>query len=95
MTGFRGHQDLTVWHKALDFVVMCYEATKRFPGSKNFGLCSQTQRAAVSVPANIAEGHGRGSTKEFLYHLNVAYGSLMEVENPFADRLSPELPQCR
>ncbi len=80
MAGFRGYQDLAVWRKSLELVVTCYEIAKGFPASEKFGLCSQLQRAAVSVPANIAEGHGRGSTKEFLHFLHIAYGSLMELE---------------
>lgn len=51
-----------------------------FPKSETYGLAIQLQRAAVSVPANIAEGQGRNLTREFINHLSIAYGSLMEVE---------------
>ena len=54
--------------------------TESFPRSEMFGLTSQLKRAVVSVPSNIAEGQGRDSVKEFIYHLSVAYGSLMEAE---------------
>jgi four helix bundle protein len=74
------YRDMDVWRKAMDFVVLCYQIAKRLPSSELYGLTSQLQRAAVSVPANIAEGHGRSHTKEFLRHLSIAYGSLMEVE---------------
>ncbi|MFN8710381.1 MAG: four helix bundle protein [Planctomyces sp.] len=74
------YRDLEVWQKGMDLVVACYEAAKSFPADERFGLTTQLQRAAVSVPANIAEGHGRDHTKEFLNHLSIAYGSLMEVE---------------
>ena len=55
-------------------------ATELFPKSEMFGLMSQLKRAVISIPSNIAEGQGRYSNKEFLYHLSVAYGSLMEAE---------------
>lgn len=74
------YRDLQVWQKAMDFVMACYEAAAAFPKSEQYGLSSQLQRAAVSIPANIAEGHGRRHTREFIQHLSVAYGSLMEVE---------------
>lgn len=77
---FKGHYDLAVWQKAMDFVVACYKACERFPKTEVYGLCSQLQRSAVSVPANIAEGQGRDSTREFLRHLSIAYGSLTEAE---------------
>ncbi len=64
----------------MDLVVDCYQSTKGFPKSEVYGLTSQLQRAAVSVPANIAEGRARQHTKEFLQHISIAYGSLAEVE---------------
>jgi four helix bundle protein len=76
----RSYRELEVWQKAMDLVVECYRICERFPKAELYGLCSQLQRAAVSVPANIAEGQGRSHTKEFLNHLSIAYGSLMEVE---------------
>lgn len=73
-------RDLIVWQKAIDTVVMIYGLTKSFPRDEIYGLTSQIRRAAISIPSNIAEGHGRDSTKEFLYHLSIAYGSLCEVQ---------------
>ena len=55
----RDYRDLEVWQKAMDLVVICYEITKMFPNVEVYGLTSQLQRAAVSVPANIAESHQR------------------------------------
>jgi four helix bundle protein len=78
--GIRSYRELEVWQKAMDLVVECYRISERFPKTELYGLTSQLQRAAVSVPANIAEGQGRSHTKEFLNHLSIAYGSLMEVE---------------
>lgn len=74
------HRDLLVWQKAMDLVVECYRVSVHFPKQEQFGLTSQLRRAAVSVPANIAEGHGRSSTKAYLNHLSIACGSLKELE---------------
>lgn len=84
------YRDLEVWQKGMDLVVACYEAAKNFPSDERFGLISQLQRAAVSVPANIAEGHGRTHLKEYLNHISIAYGSLMEIEThvQIAERLT-------
>jgi len=73
----------------MDFVVDCYRACERFPKTEMYGLCSQLQRSAVSIPANIAEGQGRNSTREFLHRLSIAYGSLVESEThvQIAERL--------
>jgi four helix bundle protein len=76
----RNYRDLDVWKEAMDFVVECYRMTGTFPKSEVYGLTSQLQRAAVSIPANIAEGQSRQHNKEFLQHLAIAYGSLAEVE---------------
>ncbi len=71
---------MVVWQKAMDLVDAVYQVVKKFPKEEMFGLTSQLRRAMVSVPSNIAEGQGRTSTKEFLKHLSIAYGSLMEAE---------------
>lgn len=74
------YRELDVWKLAMELVVECYAASKRFPDDEKFGLVSQLRRAAVSVPANIAEGQGRGMTKAFINHLWIATGSLKELE---------------
>lgn len=76
----KGFRDLVVWQKAMDFVVEVYEATKSFPNVEQFGLTSQLRRSCVSIPSNIAEGHGRDGTRDFLKFLSVAYGSLNEAQ---------------
>ncbi len=76
----QSYQDLEVWQKAMDLVVDCYHLTEGFPKSETYGLCSQLQRAAVSVPANIAEGRSRQYKKEFVQHTSISYGSLAELE---------------
>ena len=74
------YQDLEVWQKAMDLAEEVYRATKSFPKHETYGLLGQLQRAAVSIPANIAEGRERAYKKEFLHHLSIACGSLAELE---------------
>ena len=76
----KSYRDLLVWQKAMDLVVACYRITALLPKNETYGLVNQIQRAAVSVPANIAEGHGRDHLGDYLHHLSVANGSLMELE---------------
>jgi four helix bundle protein len=84
------YQDLLVWQKAMDLVVECYRRTQKFPTNELYGLTSQIRRAAVSVPANIAEGFGRWHSKDFVRFLLNANGSLKEVETHLliSERLS-------
>ena len=74
------HKDLEVYKHSLDLVEQIYQLTARFPSSENFGLTSQLRRSSVSLPSNIAEGSSRGSTKDFIRFLNMASGSLAEIE---------------
>ncbi len=76
----RPHERLDVWTKSIEFVVAVYKATESFPKDERFGLTSQLRRAAVSIPANTAEGAGRQSTKEFAHFLSNAQGSASEVD---------------
>ena len=76
----RPHQRLKAWIKAIELVVDVYKRTEQFPNEERYGLTSQMRRAAVSIPANIAEGAGRHSEKEFGYFLSNSQGSASELE---------------
>jgi four helix bundle protein len=76
----RSFKELRVWQGAMDLVESVYRLSKTFPAAENYGLKAQIRRAAVSIPSNIAEGHSRASTKEYLNHLSMAQASLAEVE---------------
>jgi four helix bundle protein len=75
----RNYRDLAVWQCGMDIALAIYQVTKQFSDDERFGLTSQLRRAAVSVPANIAEGHARSSTKDYLRHISIAIGSLAET----------------
>ena len=64
----------------MDLVAEVYKISRTFPREEIYGLTSQLRRAAVSIPSNIAEGQGRRTTPDFLRHLSIAYGSLLELE---------------
>ena len=76
----RAHRSLAAWQKSVDLVEAVYAATKSFPKDELFGLTSQMRRAAVSVPANIAEGAARSGTKELMYFVSIASASLSELD---------------
>jgi four helix bundle protein len=78
--GVQSHRDLVVWQKGMDLFVEVYKVTDLLPSKEKFGLISQMQRAAASVPANIAEGQGRLHRGDFVRFLSISRGSLMEVE---------------
>ena len=71
-------QNIVAWQKAHEFVLLVYRVTKSFPDYEKFGLCSQFQRAAVSIPANIAEGYKKLSKADKLRFYNISQGSLEE-----------------
>ena len=75
----KSFQELDAWRKAHSLALDIYGATRSFPQDERFGLVSQFRRAVVSVPANIAEGFGRRSTKDFVRYLEIASGSLEET----------------
>jgi four helix bundle protein len=76
----QNYRDLIAWQKAMDIAEAVFAATKSFPDGQKYVLTSQMQRSAVSIPSNIAEGRSRHSRNDFIYHLNVARGSLAELE---------------
>jgi four helix bundle protein len=76
----RNYEKLRVWQAGMELADVAYQLTRTMPDTERFGLISQIRRAAVSVPANIAEGYGRGSGKDFLRFLRIARGSLFELE---------------
>ena len=76
----RHYTDLIAWQKAMDLVVRVHEATEGFPSREHFGLTNQIRRAAVSVPSNIAERQGRGTSRDSLRCLFIASGPLQELE---------------
>jgi four helix bundle protein len=74
------YRDLIVWQRAIDLADLIHGITRTFPDDERFGLTSQIQRSAASIPSNIAEGHGRTHLREYLHHLSIARGSLVELE---------------
>ncbi len=102
--GISHFRELQVWQRGMDIVQVVYEISSGFPKTEIYGLTSQLRRAAVSVPSNIAEGHTRASTKEYLHHVSMAQASLAEVETQlelaarlqYADleRLKPIQAEC-
>ncbi len=76
----RDFKRIVAWQKADALVLAIYAATRTFPDTERYGLTSQIRHAALSVAANIAEGSGRGTDREFLHFLHIAQGSLSEVE---------------
>ena len=80
MGTIRSHRDLSVWQLGMDIAEQIYALTQVFPSEEKFGLTSQLRRAAASVPANVAEGNARDSTKEYLRFLSIVVGSLAEIE---------------
>jgi four helix bundle protein len=86
----QNYRDLVVWQRSMDLVEEVYRAIGTFPRDERFGLTIQMRRAAVSVPCNIAEGQGRTAPRDFARFLNMAHGSVRELETQvlLAERLT-------
>lgn len=76
----KNFKELKVWQKAYQLCLDIYQITKDFPGDEKYGLSSQTKRAAISIPSNIAEGYGRKTIPDYVRCLYIAYGSTCELE---------------
>ena len=76
----RSYRDLKVWQRAMDLVEQSYRLAATLPSHELYGLATQIRRAAVSIPANLAEGNGREHLGDYLHHVSIAHGSLMELE---------------
>lgn len=89
MNKIQSYRDLKVWTMGMDLAVELYGMTSTFPPEERFGLTSQVRRAAVSVPSNIAEGHARGFSGDYVRFLRIGKGSLAEMETQtiLAERL--------
>jgi four helix bundle protein len=88
-------RDLLVWQKSMELVVLVYSLSKAFPADERFGLTSQLRRSAISLPSNIAEGQGRETPGDFGRFLNIARGSLSELQTQLvlAQRLALANPE--
>ncbi len=73
-------RDLKVWQRSMELTVAVYRLTHDFPREESFGLTSQLRRSAISIPSNIAEGHGRMNPREFKHFLLIARGSNSELQ---------------
>ncbi|MEM6798210.1 MAG: four helix bundle protein [Planctomycetota bacterium] len=80
MAGVSSYKDLKVWQLGVRISTSVYQLAGAFPPEERFGLTNQIRRSAVSIASNIAEGHARDSTKDYLRHLSIASGSLAELE---------------
>ncbi len=80
MNKINGYRDLIVWQKSMSLVTEIYSITRNFPPVELYGLANQMRRSAISIPSNIAEGYGRNSTGDYKRFLQIAVGSLFELQ---------------
>ena len=80
MNEIKSYKDLLIWKKGITIVKLVYQLVKTFPQEEMYALSSQLKRATVSIPSNIAEGYGRNTDKSFSHFLDIASGSLFEIE---------------
>ena len=90
MAKIKSYRDLIVWQKSMELVTDVYRQTKTFPRDEQYGLVPQLRRSAVSIPSNIAEGYGRGSTNDYVRFLQISRGSLYEMQTQLEIALNLE-----
>lgn len=78
--GMHNFRELKIWQRSMDLAEVIYKLTESFPREEKYGMSSQLQRCAVSVPSNISEGAGRGTNKQFKYFLEMSMGSCNEIQ---------------
>jgi len=78
--GMHNYRELKVWQRSMDFVERIYQISSDFPKEEKYGLTSQIRSCAISIPRNISEGAGRATNKQFKYFLEIAMGSINEVQ---------------
>lgn len=91
MSSVQSYKDLLIWKKGIEIVKEVYFLSKQLPKNEEYAISDQIRRAAVSIPANIAEGYGRASTRNYLYFVRIARGSLFEVETLLTVMIEVEL----
>lgn len=91
----QSYKDLIVWQRSIELVASVYKLTEKFPKTETFGLVSQMRRAAVSIPANLAEGYGRKHRPEYTQFIRIAFGSGAELETHLviAEKLQFVIPE--
>ncbi len=87
------YKDLIVWQKSVELVITIYDLAEKFPREETYGLTQQMKRSAVSIPSNIAEGRFRGTKKDFVQFLRIAYGSGAELETQI--EIAKRLPKTK
>ncbi len=80
MSEIKDFKDLIIWQKGMIIAEKCYQLTKSFPKDELYGMVQQVRRSSVSIPANIAEGYGRRSKKDYARFLNISQGSINELQ---------------
>ena len=80
MSVIKSYKDLLIWQKGIKIVTLIYQLVKPFPNEELYSLSNQLKRASVSIPSNITEGYGRNTDKSFSHFLDIARGSLFEIE---------------
>ncbi|HEY8665127.1 MAG TPA: four helix bundle protein [Tepidisphaeraceae bacterium] len=91
MSNIRTHRDLIAWQLGMRLAKEIYRVTRGMPKQELFGLTSQMRRAAISIPSNIAEGYGRGTTKDYLKHLRISRGSISELSTQYELAITLEM----